>query len=665
MDSVLLVQMLLCAWLPLLVGVPSDARTEPAVLDSVRVVGSRPIGVSAHVGFATTLPVDANEGARSLADVLDEATGVRVRRYGGLGAFASATIRGSSAGQVEVFLDGIPLNSAQWGGADLGNLAVDHLERVDVYRSGTPLGVAASGIGGAINLVTADVARTQTRVRLGGGSHGTRRASIQHVGRVAGLRALASYRHVRTDGDFPYRYDPGTPVLNDADDSERRRANNAFREQGTLVKLEHVGSDLRVHGQHEWSEKAYRIPGHGNLLYEAAHADVRRHAARVGVSRRADDTLPVEMSGAVFLTDERDRYFNPEDEPGLSAVDLVHASRHAGASLSLSASLPAYLDWQLDGTASRERFTPTELREGGEGFTRRRDHRSLRIGNRLSFGAGVLLESSLRAAAVTDDFFGQLAFGAAAAPRPEHRVDFRDVTVALRAPLAPAWTFTATRAEHHRLPTLLELFGTQGDIVPNPNLSPERGTTWDVGLTWTPRPSVSVSAAAFHATRDSLILFLQNSQRSFKATNIEASTARGVEVTAHVRLGPLSLDANGTTQDVRHEGDIPYLRGRWLPYVSPREGFARARVSTAWLEGRYDVRYLDGYYTHPANLPDQRVPSRTLHGLGVTRRLLADRVRIDLDVRNVFDETFTDVYGYPMPGRTVTLSVETVIGGAG
>jgi len=45
-----------------------------------------------------------------LADVLSEMVGVNVEQYGGLGDFATVSVRGSSAAQVTVFLDGIPMN---------------------------------------------------------------------------------------------------------------------------------------------------------------------------------------------------------------------------------------------------------------------------------------------------------------------------------------------------------------------------------------------------------------------------------------------------------------------------------------------------------------------------------------------------------------------------
>ena len=71
----------------------------------------------------------------TLPDVLAEATGVHVKRLGGLGAFSTISLRGSSADQVEVYLDGVScLNAAFGGGVDLGNLPLAHVGQIEVYR---------------------------------------------------------------------------------------------------------------------------------------------------------------------------------------------------------------------------------------------------------------------------------------------------------------------------------------------------------------------------------------------------------------------------------------------------------------------------------------------------------------------------------------------------
>src|SRR5262249_427155 len=80
-----------------------------------------------------------------------ESVGVQVRRFGGLGDFSTVSIRGSAAGQVQIYLDGVPLSRAENEVVNLNDLPLDAIDHVEVYRGTTPLGFAQSGPGGVVN----------------------------------------------------------------------------------------------------------------------------------------------------------------------------------------------------------------------------------------------------------------------------------------------------------------------------------------------------------------------------------------------------------------------------------------------------------------------------------------------------------------------------------
>src|SRR5690606_29679791 len=87
-------------------------------------------------GFVTVIELDHEAGARpsdGLAELLSRAPAANVRSLGGLGQFASVSLRGSSAQQVGIFYEGVPLGDAESGLADLGDLPLDNLESVAIY----------------------------------------------------------------------------------------------------------------------------------------------------------------------------------------------------------------------------------------------------------------------------------------------------------------------------------------------------------------------------------------------------------------------------------------------------------------------------------------------------------------------------------------------------
>ena len=95
--------------------------------------------------FATVLTHEQFAGTGAdLGEILERTVGVQVRNFGGLGDLSTISIRGSTAEQVEIFLDGIPLNRALGGGVDLSTLPLGNVERVEVYRGTAPAGLALS-----------------------------------------------------------------------------------------------------------------------------------------------------------------------------------------------------------------------------------------------------------------------------------------------------------------------------------------------------------------------------------------------------------------------------------------------------------------------------------------------------------------------------------------
>ena len=72
--------------------------------------------ISDLTAFVTIIDVKDLIGSyHDVSEVLDEVAGVKINRFGGLGNFSTISIRGSSAEQVMVYLDGVLLNKSSGG----------------------------------------------------------------------------------------------------------------------------------------------------------------------------------------------------------------------------------------------------------------------------------------------------------------------------------------------------------------------------------------------------------------------------------------------------------------------------------------------------------------------------------------------------------------------
>lgn len=89
-----------------------------------------------------------------VADAVKTVPGTFVRRSGGSGRTTSLVIRGSSAPQVHVTLDGARVGSTTTGNFDFNHLAPDNVERVEVLRGANSVLYGADAMGGVVNLET-------------------------------------------------------------------------------------------------------------------------------------------------------------------------------------------------------------------------------------------------------------------------------------------------------------------------------------------------------------------------------------------------------------------------------------------------------------------------------------------------------------------------------
>jgi iron complex outermembrane receptor protein len=650
-----------------------DVPTLTGVVDTVDVVADRPEPLETLSTFAVVHEVEPAGGIATVAEVVESGVGTHVRRYGGLGAYSTASIRASSPGQVEVYMDGVPLMAGQWGVTNLSDLPLDGLERVEVYRGGAPFDFGTPGVGGVINLVTRPVGGRSSFAALTGGSHGTWKLDLMQSGSLRGIGYFASFDHLRSEGDFDYLDRHGTPE-NPDDDEIVARTNNDFEQSDLLVRVElPAWRGWRLDLANDVFTKESGVPGIENVHIRSVRYEVFRNIARASLeSPLLAGAFEFRATG--FHQHRRDRFFNPDDEVGFNRSDTDDVGRAYGANAAVTAHWHAARQvLRMFAETRRERFTPTDLNPAiGEGFTRRRSSMSLSAEDRLFVGESLELTVGYRLQESVDNYTGPVPFGSPPVPRDEPNWStFHGPSFGARWRVTPRVTARANRTRYARFPSMIELFGASGTVVGNPELTPEEGTTTDAGLAvdlggvfGRTVTAARAELTLFRAERDDLITFLQNSQRTVKAINIESARVEGAELSAAASVGRreqrgrLDVTAAYTYQDARNTGPSPVYHDRRLPYepehaLFVRTGYDRGRVRV-WHEYRFEGES----YRDRANLPENRSPSRHLHGLGLAVELVRGLATVRAEVANLMDERLVDVEGYPLPGRTYSIGIE-------
>lgn len=110
---------------------------------------------TARTTYVVSAAQIARDGDRTVADAIANVPGVDVIRYGAFGAAATVGIRGSSASQVLVLMDGLPIAGAQIDDVNLEQIAVAGVDRIEIVEGGGSTLYGSGSMGGVINVITA------------------------------------------------------------------------------------------------------------------------------------------------------------------------------------------------------------------------------------------------------------------------------------------------------------------------------------------------------------------------------------------------------------------------------------------------------------------------------------------------------------------------------
>jgi len=661
--GLLAVARLTAAW-PCL-GAETEAASAAVAFADTLVVSAAPAAgptAPSTASLVTRIDLEQHSGFGDLNDVLGSAAGLQIARLGGWGATAVPSLRGSAPAQIRFFLDGIPLPDAQTGLAGFSRIPLDRLQAIEVHRGVVPAGLGGIGGVGAVNFITRE-REDGLDATVQAGSFGERAGRVTAGGAAAdnSRAAMLMVHGHRADNNFAY-VDHNQTFHRDDDDTVRVRENAWVSEWGAWGTGRLTSGNLTTRSSLGYTRRDGGRPG--PVGYASPHAGVRYD--------RVDGQFHLDWAEGQLATDmaagrANEFLFDPAGEVGFTPPGTTHAvSDDLYCRLAWSPTLvtgvlgmDAGLDWR--GQWQTETFNATADPE------RARKTTSAFAAATLDLAAGRLrLVPAWRWQHTRDDFPGVRAFPWL--PVTEGADNRRDD---ISPSVGAVWTVTPGSAylEAHaartvRVPTWTELFGHRGGIDGNRELQPEEISSADLALSLRRGPDASLRVAVYYAATDDKIIFIQNSQRTSKATNLGRTEARGVEAELTLRLnGNVDFSGNVTAQKVEDHGGDPAYRGNSLPFLPDLEAHGRLNAHhgrwRAWLE----TTHMGGNYRDRANTELDKAPARTLLNLGLGYRWHpawlgpAGVLTLLGEVMNLTENAVYDVEGFPLPGRSWHLAV--------
>jgi vitamin B12 transporter len=576
-----------------------EIEIQPAVQVTASRVAETVDAALADVTVITRQDIDASV-ARDALDLLRLEAGVDLYRTGGAGQQTSLFLRGSNSNQVLVLIDGVRVSSLNTGAFTFEQLPLDSVERIEIVRGPRASYWGSDAIGGVIQIFTRKLEGPRAAVGYGTYRDAAGSAGIGHWDGAEGYSVQVGARHV---GGFSATNrgicnGPDDPYCTfDPDDDAYRNTNLAAR------AARRVGSQLLSATLYRSQGQAQFDQGYSNVIEQAASVNLEgdlaadwSHRLTLGNSR---EDLETPAFSALYLSRRDSLLWQNEvrldpNQRLVAGVDLVH-----------------------------ERGETRDTSADAARFRRSRDDRALFGGWRATFGA---FDSELSVRHDDNSAYGGATTGSAALG---WRVDER-----LRV--------YATYGQGFRSPTMNELFdpGYGGYFAGNPDLSPERSRSAELGVEFAPGENQRFKANLYSTRVRDLISFTGPQNR---AENIAHADLDGAELGYQFSAGDWSGCATYTWEDARDaDKDTPLLRR------------AKQKVSGI-VERRFGERLVAGaevvYASRREDIGGLKLPAYAIVNLRA-RYAISPAWSVSARLENLADRDYELVHGYNTPGRS-------------
>ena len=608
-------------------------------------------------------PSESQDRLRDVSELLSESVGVQVRSFGGLGSQSTISIRGSSSDQVTVLLDGIPLNLAQSGFVDLSTLPLEDVERIEVYRGTAPVQYGTGAIGGLVNIVTKRAKGTRAaNVDFSYGSFDTYVGNAFYSQQWDRFGVTGFFNYSSSKGDFTYFSDNGTPT-NPNDDQELTRKNNDFESYNGFGSFNYeFANGWKLDLSNDFLTKDQGLPGTARAPTTKARLDTDRNITYLKMSKDGLGGTNLNFESKAYFIYQKEIFDDRLGEIGIGNQYNDNRTYAAGLETLYAYPLNTWnlLNFVLQGR--HETFRSKNLLPGATDKGDNPQKRLTIIGGISDdiylFDERLTLLPMVLATYYKNDFSGTLPFDVFAENVDNQSQDILfDLKMGARYRLTDYLTLKSNLGRYYRIPTFTELFGDRGGIVGNPDLQPEKSINADFGFIFEKRKyrffdRIYFELAGFYSNVDDIIVFVQNSQNTFRAENVNSAQIIGLETSWSFNAWKhLLFSGNLTWQNPKDTSGQKLFNDKQLPGRAKFELFQHTELYFPYFRVFHELSILSQNFIDRANL--RKYDSRTIQNAGVIifpfgKKTLA----LSFEVKNFTDEQVEDIAGFPLPGRS-------------
>ena len=652
---------LLGAWLFSFVTLCAQVvdTTKTHQLSGVEVVGKKRPAITRESAPLQILDKGSIErlGLQDLSEVVKRFSGVTVQDYGGIGGLKTISVRSLGAKHTAVSYDGVTVTDAQNGQVDISRFSLDNVDMVslsigqsdDIFQTARVF--ASAGI---LNIKSSRPNFTlrpfHIKAQVKTGSFGLVNPYLRYEQQLGKRWALnGQLDWLRADGCYSYS------IKNEQTEETGKRKNSDIQSLRTELNLYGdlgKGGELSLKGYYYDSERG--LPG-SVILYNDYRKErlwdrnyfvqgyyKKQFNSRFSLQTQAKYNYAwnryVDFNNSYASGEQED--IHTQREYYVSVGGLYTPIRYLSFSLntdffvntlknnlpncpfptrysSLSVLAAQYKDSRLTATVSLlNTFITEKVKEGNKPADRKR------LSPGVSLSWRIWEEQNLRVRASYKDIF--------------------------------------------RVPTFNDLYYLR---IGNTNLIPEKTTQYNLGMTWSGKPSswfsyLNVTVDGYYNRVKDKIIALPTLY-VWKMMNFGEVSISGIDanVSAEITCTPslkLLVQGNYTWQHAIDVTDVSAKNYKdQIPYTPRHAGSASVSLLNKWVNVSYLLTCAGDRYALPQNIEDNRIEGYVEQTISLNRefRFGNCKLRLQGELLNIGNLNYEIIKYYPMPGRSFRLLV--------
>ena len=602
--------------------------------------------------------------SNNVADAIRNLSGVNVKDYGGIGGLKTVSVRSLGANHTGVFYDGIQMNDAQNGQVDLGRLSLNNLEEIVLYN-GQPdvLLLPARAYASASVLMIKPAKPLVSQAKPTQLSVGFKTGSFSLYEPMVQLDQLITSKwsfkvnsfYTRANGRYKYQVEGD----GSAEKVERKNTDiSAFQTDGAVYYTKRDSTNFSFRANYYKSERG--LPGavifyndysaqrlwNEDVFLQSTYEKKWRNSVRLLLNTKLSQAYTryldpdyLNIQGELDQRYNQKEYYLSAAVSGRPAKDLELSYAADGAVNQLKTNLYQY--------AYPTRLTVLQVVAG-----------KYTIG-RSTFQAN-LLHTSIHE--WVDD-------GAAA---PAKSVWSPTFMYAVEPVENAGLQLRAFYKDIFRNPTFNDLYYTRIGTL---NLKPEYVKQYNIGATLSKNypgrlTYLTLTADAYYnQVKDKIIAVPNKDIFSWSMRNLGKVEVRGLDFSAKTRYQVTGewaalLAVNYTYQDAVDVTDpaSSYYKNK-IPYTPEHTGALNIGMSNERVGVFFNHILSSHRYYLSENLPAYRVPGFSVSDASLTWMFKFSGLPVasSFEVNNLFNTNYAFIRSFPMPGRSVRLSLKVTI----